>query len=382
MIDTVSITLPDKDFQISDHNRFSPCTENLFKPPYIKVTGKSLFKAINNPTNRDKELYNYLPRLTLIKALRSGGFVIFLKIEFSAPKLLFGNNFDELNGSELDPICVRLKDLLLVMGVSVKSPTILKNAEVSTIHYSKNIILTDYSSPYTYLQELRKINLNKSLDLNQTDFRNEGQAVKYHSNDFEVILYDKLSDLKQAKKSDKRTIEKDNDLQLNLFQNIKLKQPFEVLRIEVRIGNRKKLSQVIEKLKFKNTSLIFSNLFSSFISKQILLSVVKHIENRCPKVLKLEFDTLQELASSLQIKNPSLSYSRLLKVIGATALLQELGVREFRNLTNRFGDKQWYRLNKGLNDLVLDGQVDIFTNIKLAIQDFKTIKLEDFKDKI
>jgi len=95
MIDTTAITFNEKDFTILDHNRFSPCTENLFKYPYIKVTGKSMFKAINNPTKAHIAEYGYLPRITLFKALRRGGFSIFIRVEFSIPKLLYGNNFDE-----------------------------------------------------------------------------------------------------------------------------------------------------------------------------------------------------------------------------------------------------------------------------------------------
>ena len=93
MIDTVSITIPESNFKILDHNKFSPCTSNLYKSPFIKITGKAPFKAVNNPTKKDIELHGYLPRLTLIKALRSGGLLrmIMTKNEKSGPQRK--NNF-------------------------------------------------------------------------------------------------------------------------------------------------------------------------------------------------------------------------------------------------------------------------------------------------
>lgn len=382
MIDTISMTLWGTDYKILDHNKFSPCTKNLYEPPYIKVTGRSPFKAINNPTKEDTMKYGYLPRLTLIKALRAGGFTIFLKVEFSVPKLLYGNNFDEVKEPNFGDICWKLKNALYFMGVEVEDIKKLANANISTIHYSKNIILTDHSTPYTYLKEIQKINVNKWLDTNQTDFRNEGHSIKYRSNDYEVIFYDKLKDLTQAKKSDKKAIEKDNAIQLSLFEEIEVKQPFEVLRIEVRIGSRKKLKQVLKKYNLQEKERNFNDLFSKEVSRAVLLSTIDDIERMYPKILRTESDTLQKFTIDLQINNPKLKYSQLLKFIGAKALIQEIGVREFREITSRYGNTQWDRLHKVMKALKYGKSNDIFKPLKEAVEVFETIKLDNYKDKM
>ena len=99
--------------------------------------------------------------------------MLFRSIEFSIPKLLFGNNFDEVEEKQFEEIIKRLRDILDHMGVQVL-PETLRGASVSAIHYSKNIPLMDYSTPSMILKELSKIDLNQRLDLNQTDFRNGG----------------------------------------------------------------------------------------------------------------------------------------------------------------------------------------------------------------
>jgi hypothetical protein len=382
MIDTVSITLSEADYKILDHNKFSPCTQNLYEPPYIKVTGRSPFKAINNPTKEETLKYGYLPRLTLMKALRAGGFTIFLKVEFSVPKLLYGNNFDEVEEPNFGDICWKIKNALYLMGVEVKNIKKLANANISTIHYSKNIVLTDHSTPYTYLKEIQKINVNQWFDTNQTDFRNEGHSIKYRSNDYEVIIYDKLKDLEQAKKSEKKAIEKDNAIQLSLFEEVEVKQPFEVLRLEVRIGSRKKLKQILKKCNLEAKKRNFNDLFSKEVSRLVLLSTIADMERMYPQILRAESDTLQKFAISLQINNPKLKYSQLLKLIGAKALMQEVGVREFRKITGRYGNTQWYRLNKGMKDLKYEKSNDIFKSLKEAVEVFETIKLDNYKDKM
>lgn len=125
---------------------------------------------------------------------------------------------------------------------------LLEEAPVSAIHYSKNIPLTDYSTPYAVLKDLSKANMNQKLDLNQTDFRNEGHALKFRANSFEIVLYDKMKDLARARISEKRSIERDYAIQQELFEEFKPKKPFEVMRFEIRLGNRAKLRQILSKL--------------------------------------------------------------------------------------------------------------------------------------
>ena len=64
----------------------------------------------------------------------------------------------------------------------------------------------------------KRIDLTKRLDLSRTDYRNEGHAIRYHANSFEVIFYDKLKDLAQARKSEKRGLEQDYGVQEEIFR--------------------------------------------------------------------------------------------------------------------------------------------------------------------
>ena len=71
--------------------------------------------------------------------------------------------------------------------------------------------------PIIIFNKIKEANIKLILDVNQTDYRNEGHSYKWHCNSYEVVFYDKIKDLEKAKQSDKRAIEKDNALQLNLF---------------------------------------------------------------------------------------------------------------------------------------------------------------------
>jgi len=250
MIDTIVLTLKTGMYTIFEPDYFSPSTKGLTDPTagYYRLGGRSNITCKQNPTSNELKRGIYKPRLTVTKRInRAGNFEIPLKIEFSIPKLLYGNNFDELTNEDFPAVIQKLKAVLKEMGVYLFEKNLV-NAPVSSVHYSKNIALTDYTTPYTYLEQLTKLNINKRLDTNRTDFRNEGHSFKYRANSFEIAFYDKIKDLQQAKISEKRAEEKDNTLQLGLFDSLKQRKPFEVLRFEVRLNQRQKINQILKKI--------------------------------------------------------------------------------------------------------------------------------------
>jgi hypothetical protein len=94
MIDTIILTLTQNQFTITDPNKFEPSALSFINND--KQAPKGL-KCKQNPTSHELALGLYKPRLTLFSRLIPfSGYKTLLKIEFSAPKLLLGNNFEEL----------------------------------------------------------------------------------------------------------------------------------------------------------------------------------------------------------------------------------------------------------------------------------------------
>lgn len=286
MIDTIILVLKTGMFTILDHDKFSPSTKGLYDTSigYYRLGSRSNITCKQNPIKSELKQGIYKPRLTVTKRItRERSFEITLKIEFSIPKLIYGNNFDELTDAEFPIVIQKLKTVLKEMGVGVFEHFLI-NASVSAVHYSKNIVLTDYTTPYTYLSQLAKLNINMRLDTNRTDFRNEGHSFKYRANSFEIVFYDKIKDLQQAKISEKRAEEKDNALQLGLFNVLKQQKPFEVLRFEVRLNQKQKIRQVFKKIG-KDLEPTFINVFNQDIAKRVLLKYIEEMEEAYPSLL-------------------------------------------------------------------------------------------------
>jgi hypothetical protein len=111
------------------------------------------------------------------------------------------------------------------MGIEIADVQVLRDAEVAAIHYSKNIILTDYTDPCHYINAISLSNISHIYDTNKTYFENEGAAFRYRSSSYEVIFYDKIKDLLKGKLSDKRSIENDNFVQLSLLETFQQRHP-------------------------------------------------------------------------------------------------------------------------------------------------------------
>lgn len=375
MIDTIVLTLKSGMFIILDHDKFSPSTKGLYDPTgYYRLGSRSNITCKQNPTHNELKNGIYKPRLTVTKRInRNGNFEIPLKIEFSIPKLLYGNNFDEVTDTDFPAIIQKLKIILKEMGVYLFEKNLV-NAPVSAVHYSKNIVLTDYTTPYTYISQLTKLNINKRLDTNRTDFRNEGHSFKFRANSFEIVFYDKIKDLQQAKVSERRAEEKDNALQLELFDILTKKKPFEVLRVEIRLNKRQKISQILKSIG-KDFEPTFVNIFNQDTAKKVLLHYISEIEDAYPPLLIYQYDSPKKFFSAFIRTNHTAKLTQALKMLGLRVLLDEIGVREFREMTKHYGNSSWYSLNKEMKALNQTDESSVFSLLRDQINKFEPLKL-------
>ena len=260
MIDTIILTVPWQEYQILDHTQFNPPTH------HVHEAGNMQTKHVNNALPSERKEGIYKPRLTIRRRYVASSVSIPLKIEFSVPKLLFGNNVDELAESDFELVIRQLQRVLLTMSVRTTADA-LRQAGVSALHVAKNIPLSSgYTASYV-IKELSKVNLTRKLDLSQTDFRNEGKSLQYYAISHSFVLYDKVSDLNQPKG---RAIDKEQlPQQFSLFHALR-EDRLELLRMEVRLSNRTKLKSVLAAVGFGDQP-TFASVFRRELWQRVLL---------------------------------------------------------------------------------------------------------------
>ena len=381
MLDTIALSLNQTQFEILDMTKFSPSARGLYVAPYYALGARNNISCYQNPTKTELSQGNYKPRLTLTKRkANAAGYAITLRCEFSAPKLIFGNSFDELLDADfervLDVLCCKLSG----MGVRVRKD-ILRNASVSAIHYSKNIALGDYSSCAMILGELGKVNLNQRLDLSKTDYRNAGHAVRYHANSYELAFYDKIKDMQQAKISEKRAIESDYTIQRDLFTNTSAIKPPDVLRMELRIGNRTKLKSQLKAVSVDCT-MDFASLFKQSISQAMLLHYWRIISQAMPVQALSNFDPQDVYYALMTETNGKAKPAKLLQRIGALAVISKVGMAGLHSLVSSHSDaRTWQRLKRELSDLDTSSklQYSAVRHVGVALTKFEPLRLNRFQ---
>jgi len=368
MLDTVILQIPINYSAIIDHSQFTPSTRGIVDNP------ASFFKYTNNPKKADRESGVYKPKLTIIKR----GKDIYLKIEFSVPKLLFGNNLDEIEETDFDETGSKLQKIVEEMGVRLWTFEIEKS-EVLGFHPSKNIPLSKgYTSSFA-IKELSKINLNQKLDLERVSFRNDGEALQLYSNRHSLVLYDKINDLN---KPAKRAIDKDQPKsQLGLFEYIKReKRNIEVLKLEVRLSHKAKMMEILEKVGFIDTPLL-KNIFKKDLSQKILKLYWDSFFGKNLFLFSVS-NNPQRILQMILMRYPKTKIKPAVMLVGLYQLCKdEEGIRGFRSIAKSYKPKfNWIILNNYLRKF----EDEIFTkpahgfikDIEKAINEFKAFKLD------
>ena len=377
MIDTITLRYSESQFKILDYNKFSPNCENFFNPPYTKLGSRAFIAAYQNGTKKDMLAGNYLPQLTLRKTWRTHQPLIYLYVQFSAPKMFFGNNFDELTNKDLKFVLKKLQmKLLKNMSVGIFWEDLIKGF-VTKIHYGKNIVLPDFIIPSMVLGEIKKVDFNLQNDLMEKDYRNSGHSVRFHNNEFELIFYDKKKDLEKAKQSEKRAVERDNAIQANIFDVLEPKKPFEVLRIEARLNSIKKIQN---ELKIQKSEHTIKNLLSEEKSVKILTGYWETIMQNY-QLLSCQIDDKEKFLASFMVNNPKARLTNALSAYAFVEFIKEMGVNRFRNLVEKKHTRRtWYGIKANVNKYKLDGQMpSYFDSISKTLQDYKPLKLADYQ---
>ena len=329
MIDTIAITFEKDQFEILEPDLFSPSARMMEAPPN-RIGRNGCVRCFQNPSKEDLARGIYRPRFTLTKRIARGGYAEYLRAEFSLPKLLFGNNFEEDGLENTTGHSAFFANEALATGIKIL-PFQVTNSKLSAVHYSKNFVFTDYTTSSMVLRQLSKLNLNSRLDLNKTDYRNNGHALRYHANSYEIVFYDKIKDLMQSRISERRAIESDNSIQLDLLHH--LPKPFEVLRMEARLNSRAKIKRLCHKLGIE-PPLTFTDALNQKTSQTILLHFWNQIMSEA-KWLQFEKQRPEELLQEIVKNNPNIRPSTALQMLGLITATDTIGIRGIKSILGK-----------------------------------------------
>lgn len=366
MLDTVILQIDFNKFYIQKYENFGASKEQI-------LNSKSPFKKwINNPSKKDDI---YKPRLTLIKR----GIRFILKIEFSVPKLIFGNNIDELDDCDFDLVIKTLRERLQSMGVLIFSAN-LEKAEVISFHPSKNIILSKGYTANLAIKELNKIDCSKRFDFDEKNYRNNGEVLQFYTRSHSFVIYDKINDLI---KPQKRATDKDQTKQqLSIFDYIKTnEQALQILRLEVRLSLKKKMNDVLKSLEQKINP-TFKEVFNKELCKKIVNSYWDNFFGNNLFIFNTN-SSPQYILQLIFMKYPKTKILQAIKLVGLYMLCKdEDGIKGFRQIidSNRRKRADWQTVKNNLklfeDEIFTKSTWEFIKDIHRELKEFKSLKIE------
>jgi len=364
MIDTIILNVPKHSMK-----KLRPEKWNMM------ASSQGYRKFIKNPTKEQKNnKEKYYPRVTGI----ARGSESTVRMEFSVPKLIFLNNVDELEEKDFKQVIDTLHDRLIEMDIFIAKKD-LEQAEVSAIHFGKNIVLKEYSANYV-ISQLEKVNLNKKMDLTKTRFMNEGESLQGYANSNSFVFYDKMADLKKDKKraTDKDKTEYQNSL-FDLVEQSNNRQ--EILRFEVRLSHKRKMKTVFKKIGFEQQSYSFKDVFTVKLTEKVLTDYWNSKIDKNKYVLFTLNEPAEKILRKIAIARPKAKAKSLIYFSGLIYLAKNTngGLREIRKvISSRTNVRTWYRMVADLRSITndLDGmsELDWYKEMTHQITHYKAYK--------
>ena len=360
MVDTVKLYLGSEKFTLLENSE-----------PGNLTTKSGISRIVRNPSRNELRAGMYLPRLTFTRRPTRIGMRQSLTVEFSAPKLLYGNNFDELTDEDFELVIDKLASSLRYLGVVVSNEN-LRTAKVVCWHPSKNIVLDSPLGCQVVINTLRKSDYTRFYSIQKTNFQ-DGEVLHFHCNSKDIAFYDKLADLRQAKKSDKKSREVDSQLQVCILDDIGQVNDFSVLRYEVRMNSVRALQHNFRDI--GKEDLVFSKLFDVELSRQLL---VKHWEVFSSQMNHLSLDVnmpLEIFQNYLDENRDATPQSALAAVAGLYIANQESTMALRNTLDKRFGKHYWPKLKPKMKT-IKGRRYSYVSEVTSSLNEFQPTRLD------
>lgn len=319
MIDTITLSVNIRNLKppfvdSSRAHEWIPNISHIIKGGHSLLHGRGCLPHYRPPLPDEERSGLYFPEVKLLEVVKKGcGIQLYLHITFSASKLVFRNNFNELEDRQLHWVCSHLAFRLRRMGIKI-TPKVLEEATVVEIHYSKNIILTAYPIGEVFAL-FRRIKKPPTFNLDYKDYSySSGQSFSLYQENYAICFYDKKRESKKHRKFN-------HPLYADAWETPK---NTEVLRMEVRCQTSSIIKRKLGMLGFAIPDPpTLESLFKSEIAQAVLLHEFKTLRSCLPPIALT--GSLADILYTVSIYNPDLTPAGTLNAAAMIKLQNELG---------------------------------------------------------
>ena len=376
MIDTITIVLEKEQYKIIEAHKFDIPFEDIDEFDQAKralflkkYNGRRVY--IQNPSSKLRKQNIIYPNLRIDQNFRSGFYSCTLKLTISCPKLLWSHSYKDITDNNLKKIIVLLKERLKDMGIETTESNLI-NAKLTKLHYCKNIIFKSQADTQIIIDKLSRTSLGDWYEVNVKTYANDGRAIRFHCDIFELVFYLKYYDaLETANRSvGKNITAKEKQIALEHYKNGTMPP---VVRMEVRFNTARSISSHLKAaLKEDRPAWTFSQVFSEKNSLTTLNYYWNEILSKETNYLVLchSLDNEKYLKIFEEFSNDK--FKTIAEGIGLFSILQTCGVKRTKKIIqSSYTRKTWYKKVKKIVSFAQKYTEEDKTLIKIVTNSLK-----------
>lgn len=350
-MDSVVLSIAEGQYKVTDYKRFTPYFEpfdqnNTNERIRFLQEHRGLKKYTQNPLASYRDAGIVYPNLRIDERMRNYAYTCDLKVSFSCPKLIWGHSFEEVMDSHFGQIIEVLKVKLADMGIEV-SEVVLRNAIVQTLHYCSNILFPSLEEAQMFLNRLSRVSLKAWFENNTKTFSNDGHAVRFHTDIFEIVFYLKYYDVleKGNRSVGRKTTLQEKETAKRLLKEGKIPP---IVRMEIRFnGTRSIRNHLKAALGIDKQYWTFQEVFDSLQSRKTQKYYWDQILSNPINKAYLCTTSDEDICRKVLDKYKGVTTKDISEALGLFYFVKNLGVKGTKEIIIlRQNRKAWYDKRK------------------------------------
>jgi hypothetical protein len=345
-MDTFKIKIKQNLFLIQDQTYFQEVKSSEFG-------GSNYFKRDRTNNTFRKELMDkglYVPKYKLAEG-DFGSPEKSLVFEFSGPKLIHGNNYQEVTEKDFPQVVEKVLDFCKLIKVNVFR-TAIEKASTMIAAYSRNLPVAHLAPAKDIIKILAPFNYRPRSEYTATFRQGEMTSeLKYFNvTGSHLVLYDKLAEIiaKGHTKEEKEII--------RFLTTGEGKEKFqdwikETVRVELTLHTKVAVKQALAKYYGKKNDYTFAEAFKDKIRDDLLTAVIGNVFNHPLKEIVLLSSYDRDVFNKV-IEQYAKSFSSKAEIRLALDILFSRGLKDLRaQIIKQHCERTWFRKQKLLKQI-------------------------------
>lgn len=298
-------------------------------------------------------------------------------VTFSVPKLLYGNNIEEVTEDQYDEVvsllCQQLRYLPLQIDIYRLN---IQMAKIKRIDFCKNALISELVPADQFCRMLMRSEHDHRSKYTQIEYRH-GDSYRENIKHRSVVVYDKLAELSNSIKKEGR----EPTTREQFFLAAEKAHLFQIFRLEVQLQNSNQVAQELSHFGLERDYINFGNVFTEELAHSVLMKYWKKlIDNLDPNPEPFSEDNILATFNEMVINRGNKTPMNLFATFGLRHLAYKCGLDNIKDIFSKeYGSQAWLRLKNLYEEPTLNqGLYTFISSMEKIIDNMEPLQFGEY----